>query len=223
VHVPSHPLWFWLTSFAPLVVLVILWAAANTLRVSLKPLVPWLWAGFVVFTVPYLLFDVTGSHRVLRLAFGSASYSCWGMALWIQGYYFYERLRGPDDKWYLPWTAAKFSIPSSTRIFVRDIDSASPWYIQNLGLRKLAQKDIRDSEAATLAFKEDGRSVVLTTRAGAGTGNRLILFTKKIGKMREIMTARGVMVGKVERDRQGTQYFQIHDPEGNEIEVVQEP
>jgi predicted enzyme related to lactoylglutathione lyase len=54
------------------------------------------------------------------------------------------------------------------------------------------------------------------------TGRTPIFFTKKIGKMRDVMTARGVAVGSIERDRQGIQYFQIHDPEGNEIEVVQE-
>jgi predicted enzyme related to lactoylglutathione lyase len=36
------------------------------------------------------------------------------------------------------------------------------------------------------------------------------------------MAARGVNVGIIERDRQGIRYFQIHDPEGNEIEVVED-
>ena len=36
------------------------------------------------------------------------------------------------------------------------------------------------------------------------------------------MAARGVHVGAIELDRQGTRYFQVRDPEGNEIEVVQE-
>jgi hypothetical protein len=34
--------------------------------------------------------------------------------------------------------------------------------------------------------------------------------------------ARGVQVGNVEQDRQGTHYFQVRDPEGNVIEVVEE-
>jgi hypothetical protein len=40
--------------------------------------------------------------------------------------------------------------------------------------------------------------------------------------MRDVMMARGVNVGSIERDRQGIQYFEIRDPEGNEIEVVEE-
>jgi hypothetical protein len=36
------------------------------------------------------------------------------------------------------------------------------------------------------------------------------------------MSARGVDVGIIEKDRQGIRYFQIHDPEGNAIEVVEE-
>jgi predicted enzyme related to lactoylglutathione lyase len=38
--------------------------------------------------------------------------------------------------------------------------------------------------------------------------------------MRDVLAARGVNVGTIERDRQGTRYFEIRDPEGNEIEVV---
>jgi hypothetical protein len=37
-----------------------------------------------------------------------------------------------------------------------------------------------------------------------------------------VMAARGVDVGAIEQDRQGSHYFQIHDPEGNAIEVVEE-
>jgi hypothetical protein len=48
------------------------------------------------------------------------------------------------------------------------------------------------------------------------------LFSKKIGKMKNVLGARGVDVGTIKQDRQGIRYFQIHDPEGNVIEVVEE-
>jgi hypothetical protein len=49
-----------------------------------------------------------------------------------------------------------------------------------------------------------------------------MLFTKKIAKMRDVVMARGVIAGTIERDRQGVRYFEIRDPEGNEIEVVED-
>jgi predicted enzyme related to lactoylglutathione lyase len=79
-----------------------------------------------------------------------------------------------------------------------------------------------EPSAAIFRFKADGNSIVLTTRSGFQTGRTPILFTKKIGRMRDVMSARGVDVGRVEQDRQGIRYFQIHDPEGNAIEVVEE-
>ena len=136
----------------------------------------------------------------------------------------FETLRVPKAKWYLPWTSAEFSIPApSVRVLVRDIDSVSPWYIEKLGLRKLAESPWGESGVATFRFKEDGNSVVLTTRAGLGTGKTAMLFTKKIGRIRDVLVARGVKVGAIEQDRQGIRYFQIRDPEGNLIEVIEEP
>jgi len=110
----------------------------------------------------------------------------------------------------------------SLRILVRDIDSVTPWYVEKLGLRKSAKAPPQEPCAATFRFKADGNSVILTTRSGFQTGKTPILFAKKIGRMRDVMSARGVDVGAIEQDRQGIHYFQIHDPEGNAIEVVEE-
>jgi predicted enzyme related to lactoylglutathione lyase len=108
------------------------------------------------------------------------------------------------------------------RILVRDIDSVTPWYVEKLGLRKLAAAPPAEPSAAIFRFKADGNSVILTTRDGSQTGKTPILFSKKIDRMRDVMSARGVDVGAIEQDRQGIHYFQIHDPEGNAIEVVEE-
>lgn len=133
----------------------------------------------------------------------------------------FETLGMPGARWYLPWRSAQFSIPANTHIFVRQIDSVLPFYVGKLGMREL-KFDRGESEVATLRFKTDGNSVVLTTRSGFQTGKTPILFTKRIGRMRDAMAARGIRVGGVERDRQGIRYFHIHDPEGNEIEIVED-
>lgn len=135
----------------------------------------------------------------------------------------FETLRGPTHKWYLPGRSVKFSIPQNARIVVRDMDSVAPWYIDKLGLRKSGEAFSAESGAAIYKFKEDGKSIILTTKMSDITGRPLILFTKKIGRMQGSLSDRGVNVGPIERDRQVTQYFEIHDPEGNAIEVVEEP
>jgi predicted enzyme related to lactoylglutathione lyase len=135
----------------------------------------------------------------------------------------FETLRVPGARWYWPGKGAEFSVPSGTRILVQDIEAVSPWYVGKLGLRKLSENPRGEIGITTLRFKEDGNSIVLTTREDFRTGKTPILFTKKIRKMRDVMAARGLNIGAIERDRQGTPYFRIHDPEGNEIEVVQEP
>lgn len=225
MHLPPHPFWFWLIATTPFLAVPIAWVVANTLKVSLKPFAPWLWGGYVLLIVPYLLFDldITGRHRILRLVTGACAWTCYCVAFWIKRHYMFETVRAPEAKWYFPWSAAEFSVPSDMRIVVRDIDSVAPWYAEKLGLRRLTENPLGETNVATFRFKEDGNSVVLTTHRDLRTGKTPIFYTKEIGKMREVIASRGATVGAIERDRQGTRYFQIRDPEGNEIEVVQEP
>jgi len=224
VHLPPHPYWFWLILGVPFLFQLVLWVAANTLQKSLKPLMPWLWGGYIVFLVPYLFLDLgmSGRHRTLRMISWMVMWCCYNAVFWIKRRYMFETLRGPGEKWYWPWSGVGFSVPSDTRILVQDIESVSPWYVEKLGLRKLSENPRGETGIATLRFKEDGNSIVLTTRGDFRTGKTPIFFTKKIGKMREVMVARGVHVGTIQLDRQGTRYFRVRDPEGNEIEVVQE-
>jgi len=222
---PAHPIWFWLVLAVPFLLLLLVWVAANTLKVSLKPATRWLWVGYVLFAIPYLLMDLMdgmNGHKALRLVAESTSYTCLILAIWIQKRYKFETLRGPDTKWYLPRKAAEFSLPANTRVLVRDIDSVSPWYTEKLGLRKLTENDRGESGIATFRFKADGNAVVLTMNRNSTTKTPM-LFTKRIARMKNVLAARGVEVGTIERDRQRIQYFQIQDPEGNEIEVVHEP
>ncbi len=207
---------------APVLLLLGLWIVANTTRVPLRPLARWLWVGYFLLFVPYLLVEAMNGHRTLRLVVGTALWTCWALALWIGGRSGLETLRAPGAKWYLPGNAVSFSVPAGTRILVRNIDSVSPWYIEKLGIYKSARSDVGDSGGATFRFKEDGNPIVLTTRGNLGPNKIPMLFTKKVDKMRVLLAARGVNVGTIERDRQGIQYFEIRDPEGNEIEVVEE-
>jgi len=135
----------------------------------------------------------------------------------------FETMTFPYARWSWPWNSVTFSVPSpSLRIHVRDIDTVTPFYVEKLGLRKLIENPPGESDGIALKFKADGNSVILTDRQGFMTGRTPILFTKKISKMRDILAARGVAAGAIQQDRQGTNYLEIHDPEGNTIEVVEE-
>jgi hypothetical protein len=226
VHLPSHPVWFWLISFSPFIVWLLAWVAINTLTASLKPLVPWLWGGCAVFFILYYTSDPTlglrKDTRVVHLVSGAIAWTCWGIAVLLQRRFLFEKLRAPGGKWYFPWDVVGFSIPNDTRVLVTNIDSVSPWYVRTLGLRKLVGKEPVSSSEARFCYKIDGRSIVLTTRRDFRTNKTPILFTKKIGKMKDVLTQRGASPGDVMQDRQGIRYFEISDPEGNKIEVVED-
>jgi len=50
-----------------------------------------------------------------------------------------------------------------------------------------------------------------------------MLYTSRIEKARNHLSSRGVNAGEVQRDRQGTCFFEIRDLENNVIEIVEEP
>jgi hypothetical protein len=50
-----------------------------------------------------------------------------------------------------------------------------------------------------------------------------MLYASNLKKAREFLSARAVNVGNIQQDRQGTHYFQMRDPEGNVIEICEEP
>jgi predicted enzyme related to lactoylglutathione lyase len=223
MHLPHHPMWFWLILASPWIGFVALWIAINTVKKSFKPWIPWLFSGYSIFLFWSLILGPFGGHKIARLISGMGMWTLYAAAMWLQRRYRFEIMDSPRGRWYFPWTRAEFSVPDDTHILVHNVESVSPWYAEKLGLLKVAEREFHDPDSVKFKFKEDGKSVVLTTRTGFRTGKTPIFFTKKIERMRRIMTDRGIYVPAIEKDRQGISYFQIRDPEGNEIEIVQEP
>ena len=91
-----------------------------------------------------------------------------------------------------------------------------------MAVKHVPENPRSESEASTYQFKEGGNSVVLSPRRNFETGRTPILFSKNIGRLKDVLAARGIEVGRIERDPQGIRYFQIYDPEGNVIEAVEE-
>jgi len=218
---PSHPFWFWLILLSPFLIWAGLWVLAQFAGISLKPAARWLTAGIFVFAPIHFALQLQGGHKIWRLAASSGFYTCLIVAPWIRGSYRFDRLGAPSTMWCVPWSSASFSIPSRMKIHVRDIRLVSSWYTSKLGLRKLAENSPGDPETEAYSFKDDGNRVVLATKKDFEAYPTPMLFTKKIGKMKTVLTARGVNVGPIERDGSGVRYFEIRDPEGNLIEVVE--
>ncbi len=223
MHLPSHPIWYWLLVATPLVAWLALWATATFTQVSLKPLLPWLWVAFFLTAPVYLVVGALDGQKTLRMVCSAVFYSCVMSLLSIQRRYQFATIRWPRPVWNAPWKSAEFSIPTDMRISVKNIHSASEWYTQRLGLLKQADDQPEQKEVVTYRFREDGKSIVLTTKPDFRTGRTPIFFTKKISRMKDALNARGIDTGTITKDRQGTRYFEINDPEGNVIEVVEEP
>ena len=226
---PIHQVWFWLVLGIPVLGFfagLALRVTEQKLKVSLKPLSKWFGAGFILFLLTNLVTDPMmnlGGNRVLHFACGISAWTCYGLMLWIRRRYAFETLSAPNHKWCNPWKSVEFSIPApSVRVLVQDINSVLPWYGEKLGFRKVADDVQGRPGVATLRLKVDGNSLILTTHSGFDTRKTPMLFTKKIGKFRDALVARGVAAGTVEQDGQGIHYFDIHDPEGNLIEIVEE-
>ena len=115
-------------------------------------------------------------------------------------------------------------IADSFYIGVFDLTAATAWYIEKLGLQKVPV-EMDDAEGCVaLGFsKKDQTAITLGPRGKPTDGTTPMLYASNVKKAREVLSSRGVNVGDVQQDRQGTQYFELWDLEGNLIEVSEEP
>jgi hypothetical protein len=118
----------------------------------------------------------------------------------------------------LLWVADSFYIG------VHDIAAASSWYIEKLGLKETTiDLDEGDGCTALVFPKEPPTPIVLGPSGAATDGSTPMLYASNVNKAREWLASRGVNVGALQEDRQGTHYFEMRDLEGNVIEVSEEP
>lgn len=112
-------------------------------------------------------------------------------------------------------------------IGVRDVPAAAAWYIEKLGLRKMPIEMDDCEGCVTLGFGKEEYAVTLgpIVAADSQQTDELThsLFTTKVSKAREWLLSRGVQVGELQQDRQGTHYFEMRDLENNVIEITEEP
>ncbi|HZI56964.1 MAG TPA: VOC family protein [Verrucomicrobiae bacterium] len=107
-------------------------------------------------------------------------------------------------------------------LIVPDVRGAVAWYTAKLDLRESKLKfDDGASGDVMLVSRDEQTQIVLS--AEEGEPDRPILDTRSAAKSREWLLARGVAVGPVLTDRQGTHYMEMTDPYNNVIEICEEP
>lgn len=103
-------------------------------------------------------------------------------------------------------------------IGVRSMEPAIAWYKEKLDLP--ASQRVDDGGVELLSRNAETK-IILTI--GTEEGDPPILDTRNAAKTREWLLARGVEVGPVQTDRQGTHYIEMRDLENNIIEICEEP
>lgn len=116
-----------------------------------------------------------------------------------------------------------FSSGSTNYIGVRDLTTAVSWYKEKLGLDEIDIEMDESEGYVALGFSNDEYIVALGPIGKPTEELRPLLFTKNVKKARDYVSSRGAAAGPIERDAQGTPYFEIRDLEGNVIEVCEEP
>ena len=106
---------------------------------------------------------------------------------------------------------------------VADLDGATVWYKEKFGVKRVNIELDDGEDCVPLGFEEDICLFVLGPRSKSSGELTARLFTPKLEKSRDYLRSRGVSVGEVQQDGQGTHFFEARDIEGNPIEISEEP
>lgn len=120
----------------------------------------------------------------------------------------------------------------SATLLTGDPAALAAWYKEKFDLRTLPlPKESLESEELTAdavilgyGTEVEGTGLYLMTSDGCDTMEPpAIFFVSDAKKAHEFLSGKGVCVGMLETDSQGTQCFFFNDPDGNRIEVSAEP
>jgi catechol 2,3-dioxygenase-like lactoylglutathione lyase family enzyme len=108
-------------------------------------------------------------------------------------------------------------------IGVRDVAAATAWYKEKLGLHQMNVEMDEGEGCVALGFPKSDWAVTLGPPGKPTQELTPLLYSSNVKKAREFLNSRGVSVGEIQQDRQGTHYFEMRDLEGNVIEISDEP
>jgi len=106
---------------------------------------------------------------------------------------------------------------------VHDLAGSVSWYKDKFGLREIDIEVDESEGCVALGFSNEEYVLELGPTGKPTDELRPLLFASNIKKAREFLVSRGASPGPIERDAQGTQFFEIKDREGNVVEVSEEP
>ena len=137
---------------------------------------------------------------------------------WLKRRYLFESNVKPTQS-----LASLMTVPQPMYVAVRDVATASSWYAQKFGLRKLAATEQARPDGIALQFDESTNPVILIPKDPVVYRPVPVFFARKVGKVRDQLIAEGISAGPVQQDRQGTRFFELLDGEGNTLEVSEQP
>jgi predicted enzyme related to lactoylglutathione lyase len=117
----------------------------------------------------------------------------------------------------LLWPADSFYVG------VRDVAAATAWYMEKFGLKKTTAEWDEGEGGVALSFAKELPVVIVGPIGLSEDRSTRMLYASDIEKAKKWLSSRGVSVGGIETDRQGTRYFAMQDLEGNSIEVSEQP
>lgn len=118
----------------------------------------------------------------------------------------------------LLWVADSFYVGS------QDVAAATSWYMEKFGLKQTkVELDEGDGCVGLIFPKELPTPIVIGPVSRSTDPSTRMLYTGDIEKIRKLLGSRGVNMGSIETDRQGTRYFSVQDLDGNNIEISEEP
>lgn len=181
--------------------------------ISLQGLRKYLWAALIVLVVLAMLDKFLPAYSTVEPVVATCLLSVFLLLGWAE-------LRSKFETIVEGKLKAHFSVPRRTRVNVQNLEAVAPWYIEKLGFRFKNPCHPR-SDYLSLSFKKDGNPIALAPPNWLRSSSYPMLFTEDIEKMREILIQRGITVGPIAPDRQGTRTFEVRDPEDNVIDVVE--
>ena len=108
-------------------------------------------------------------------------------------------------------------------IAVSNMEAAVSWYKDKFGLRESGQP-VNDGEPGDIELLSANEEIIVAL-VGPGTGpvETPMFNTGNAAQAREWLLSRGVSVGPVQVDGQGTRYIEMCNLENNMIEICEEP
>ena len=217
----STRIWIIVAAIAfPVVADLALYFAIRRASVSrLKSVLPWvnraLWVMWALMLAAVLRQMVMDKASLLTLAAYVLYFSLLPGPGWIK-----SRIRFADPP---SWDAKRMGrllhIPGHTYVEIDNPSTAANWYVKKLGLRRLAPSEDADPKTIRMKFSDVDEEMRLGPRDPLSLGGTVMLYSRRLKRANEVLRERGVEVGPIQVDRQGTSYFEFHDPEGNIIEV----